>query len=170
MTHYFSGKEGHCLLNHHKMAVNSDFRLCARPEGRKERRESILQMIPENSSHQIFSTFLLSPGTRRTSVCEKGQRHSPCTLSTQIYWKRSSRGHKPLLSKPSLQLGAHVVPVASCYSLLLLPWFVWGMWAWKDHLPTRESCWALWLCKREKLWKVTETEVWHLRHHCTFCR
>jgi len=83
-----------------KMAVNSDFRLCAGPEGRKESRERE-QMIPENFSHQIFSTLLTSPGMRRTCfVCEKGQSHSPCSLSTQIYWKISSRGHKPLLSKP----------------------------------------------------------------------
>lgn len=163
MTHYFSGKEGHCLLNHQQNGSKFWFQTVCSAWGKKgEKVESILQMIPENFFHQAFSTFLLSTGRKRTcSVCEKGQRHSPCTLSLKIYWKRSSRGHKPLSRKLHLQHffpSVHVVSVASCYSLLLLPQFIWGMWGWEDQLSMKEPYWTLWFCKWEKLGKATETE------------
>lgn len=145
-----------------KMAVNSDFRLCAVPGGgRRESREHFTDDSWE-IFHQILSKFLLSTGRKRTcSICEKGQRYSPCTLPLKIYWKRSSRGHKPLFRKPQLQHffpGVSVVSVVSCYSLLLPSQFFWGVWGWADQLSMKEPYWILWLCKWEKLWTVTETE------------
>lgn len=73
MTHYFSGKEGHCLLNHQQNGSKLWFQTACRTWGHEG----------EQGDRAFSRWFLRILAIRRTcSVCKKGWRQSPCTLST----------------------------------------------------------------------------------------
>lgn len=94
MTHYFSGKEGHCLLNHQQNGSKLWFQTACRTWGDEG----------EQGERAFSRWFLRILAIRRTcSVCKKRLKTEPLYLMN---------------SKLELQhfcSGAPVVPVVSCY-------------------------------------------------------